>query len=521
MSDNTAPLTCLLIEDDEDDYLLSEECLSDIPSREVEVKWAASYEEAASALSDPKIDVCLVDYRIGVRTGVDFIREMRAEGVRTPMILLTGLGTEEVDQEALDAGAADFLEKGEISPRLLERTIRYAMAQAEQLNALEARTSLLRATLEHTGTGIAAFNERRELETCNQRILNFLEIDVDDADADAVAVDAEGDGGAAIAAADNSKIGELILERIGESFEWAAADPVEIQTSDGRYIEVRHNVSPGSDRHVVVCFDVTERKRNEVELIQSRESALEASKAKSEFIANMSHELRTPLHAIIGFSNLLVTESSGPLNAPEYTEYVNDIHNSGKHLLAMINDILDLSRIEVRRYELRERAFDPRKVVQNAWSQVQEQATSKGVAFGMAAPDDLAPVFADSRAVGQIFVNLFSNAVKFTESGGRVDVSFEQSPERGAVISVQDTGIGMSPEYVQKCFDPFTQEQGDLSRAQDGTGLGLALVRKLAELHGGAVEATSELGVGTCVKLVLPPERVRWPDAGDAASSAA
>ena len=254
--------------------------------------------------------------------------------------------------------------------------------------------------------------------------------------------------------------------------------------------------------------DVTDRRAAEELQRLAREEAELAGRAKSEFLANMSHELRTPLNAVIGFSEIIKNEMFGPAGRPEYVEYARDIHESGTLLLALINDILDMSKIEAGKKELQDAVVDIGRVARNCVRLVEARAQFGGVAVAVDLPPDLPPVRAEELALKQIIANLLTNAVKFTPKGGRVRVSADIEPDGGLAVAVADTGIGIAPEDMEKALAPFGQIDSSLSNKTQGTGLGLPLARSLAALHGGTLSIESEPGRGTTVTVRLPSERV-------------
>jgi signal transduction histidine kinase len=236
--------------------------------------------------------------------------------------------------------------------------------------------------------------------------------------------------------------------------------------------------------------------------IADKSAQLEAaSRHKSEFLANMSHELRTPLNAIIGFSEVLVDRMFGELNEKQ-EEYLKDIYASGQHLLSLINDILDLSKIEAGRMELELSEFDLPSAIDNALILVRERASRRGITLGHSVDDRLGQIRGDERKVKQVLLNLLSNALKFTPEGGRIDV--RAAPQDGvAEISVADTGVGIAPEDQDAVFEEFRQV-GTADKKVEGTGLGLALSRKFIELHGGRIWVESEVGKGSTFRFTLP-----------------
>ena len=237
--------------------------------------------------------------------------------------------------------------------------------------------------------------------------------------------------------------------------------------------------------------------------IQDKSRQLEiANQHKSEFLANMSHELRTPLNAIIGFSEVLLERLFGDINDKQ-DDYLKDIHSSGRHLLNLINDILDLSKVEAGRMELELSTFDLPTAIANAMTLIRERAQRHGIVIAQDVAPELGDVVADERKFKQILLNLLSNAVKFTPDGGRIDVSAKSSGDN-IVVAVHDTGIGIAPEDQEAVFEEFRQVGRDYTSKQEGTGLGLALTRRFVELHGGRISVHSEPGKGSTFTFTLP-----------------
>ena len=247
------------------------------------------------------------------------------------------------------------------------------------------------------------------------------------------------------------------------------------------------------------------------ESLAARIQAETANRAKSEFLANMSHELRTPLNAIIGFSEVLQTEVFGPLGSARYSSYATDIHNSGSHLLDIINDILDLSKAEAGKLTLDETKVELSVVIGRCLRMLGGKTTSQGVELVSHLPARIPRLYADSRLVSQVVINLLSNAVKFTGEGGRVVISMAAGPNGSWVISVEDSGIGIAAEDLPRIREPFAQVASAFSRRHEGTGLGLPLVEQIMKLHGGSLEIESELGKGTNARVRFPEDRVLNP----------
>ena len=276
---------------------------------------------------------------------------------------------------------------------------------------------------------------------------------------------------------------------------------------NGDWLRVIVQVLETGERFVV-SNDITNLKRVEAELRAAKEQAEQANRAKSMFLANMSHELRTPLNATSGFSEIIEQELFGPLGDPHYNEYATDIHASGQHLLAIINDILDLSRIEEGQDELEESEAAIGDVINSCMPLVRERAAAAQIKITLDIADDRPQIILDVRRMKQILINLLSNAIKFTEPGGEI-IAGARIDETGSMkVMVRDTGIGMKPEDIPKALETFGQIDGSLSRRYEGTGLGLSLAKQLTEAHDGELKITSELGVGTRVQIILPPKRL-------------
>lgn len=255
--------------------------------------------------------------------------------------------------------------------------------------------------------------------------------------------------------------------------------------------------------------EVRIREQTANELRDARDAAELANASKSQFLANMSHELRTPLNAIIGFSEVMNGELFGPMENERYKDYVGDIHKSSSHLLSLINDILDLSKIEADRYELYEEELEVLDVVASCERMMRHRADEAGVNLTVTVEDGMPLLSADKRALRQILLNLVSNAVKFTPQGGNIELAAFMEPDQRMAFRVSDTGVGMEKKDIPVAFEPFRQIGKDSSiYSTEGTGLGLPLTRALARMHGATLVVESEPGIGTIITIRMPHTRI-------------
>ncbi|WP_298368233.1 PAS domain S-box protein [Azospirillum sp.] len=260
---------------------------------------------------------------------------------------------------------------------------------------------------------------------------------------------------------------------------------------------------------LMLVRDITDRVESEERLAAAKEQAEAANRAKSAFLATMSHELRTPLNAIIGFSDIMLHELFGPLGSSRYRDYARHVQNSGRHLLDLINDVLDMSKLEAGRFTLDEEWIDLAETLESCRALAALPAERGHVRLTVAVPPALPRLFADERAVRQVLLNVLANAVKFTPSGGRVEVEVGIPIDGGdLVVTVRDTGIGIAPDALANIAEPFQQADSSIARRFGGSGLGLSISRNLIDLHGGSLTIDSALGQGTTVRILFPAARV-------------
>jgi len=259
----------------------------------------------------------------------------------------------------------------------------------------------------------------------------------------------------------------------------------------------------------------------------ARLRAEEANRSKSAFLANMSHELRTPLNAVLGFSEVILAETFGKIGSERYTEYLQDIRASARHLLALINDLLHgeecgagcRERIEAGAVKLNDAWIELSEALEESAGMFREACDRKGLTLRLEEPATAMTILADERALRQILINLLSNAVRHTPAGGQVILGAQQAAEGRLDLFVADTGIGIPEADLERVLQPFEQVTRDQGRPQEGTGLGLSIVKQLVDLHGGELRLESTVGKGTRVTFVLPPDRVRAADTSRQASA--
>lgn len=370
---------------------------------------------------------------------------------------------------------------------------------------LATKTTQLQATLENMGEGICVYDADMRLIAWNDRMAELLDLPVGflhrGMSFEELVRHHAAKGELGEFNGDDEVARRVASARVADDRRFG------LWQANGRYIEYRRSSMPDGG-FVTLYSDGTERMRAELALREAKESAEVANRTKTEFLANMSHELRTPLNAIIGFSELIHQETFGPIGSTRYVEYAQDIIDSGRHLLKVINDILDVSKMEAGKLDLDENSVNVETMIRSSLRLVAERAREANVRLVVSVPGNLPMIRADERRLKQVLLNLLSNSVKFTPSNGEVRISAEAHVGAGLAIVVRDTGIGIAPADLPRVLKPFGQVDSNLSRRYDGTGLGLSLSKTLVELHGGTLTIDSKLGEGTTVRVALPQSRV-------------
>lgn len=520
-------INCLIVEDDEDYAILIRSYLQEMPLYDCRVDWESDFDTALAKLRSQANSVCFVDYFMGERNGIDFVKSASQAGATVPLILLTGSTDPNLYVEASNAGATDFLVKEEISAASLARTIRFALA-TEQKNKLlrkrqakleeatrelaEQRT-LLQLAFDHTRHGIALFDFQSRLEACNAKYLEIYGFSpkkvcpgmkIDEILQYSISL-----GNFSIAEAKR-----ILSERLTQVTS-SISSTYHQRLSDGRTIAVVHEPIEGG-RSVTTCEDITESlttQRRSAELARSAALADAEGVAKAKFLSNMSHELRTPLNAIIGFAEAMSMDAFGQQGEGQYKEYANHILESAKAISRVVKQVLDMSLINASELAMNEEDFSLYEVIVETVDKYRGEADHKNVKIH--ARNRIQPItFRGDRAkIAQAIENVLHNGVKFCLPHGMVVVSLDFCAEGGAIITISDTGAGIPRQQLKSILSPFEQQEAAETRRNHGTGLGLPIALGLIRLHGGDIHIDSATGLGTTVKIKLPPERVNRPTA--------
>lgn len=493
----------ILVVDDDADFA---ESLVDLLSHAGhECATAAGPHEATDLARSFRPQVALLDVFLGNSNGVDLVPRLKERHEETVCIMMTAFSEVESAARAVRLGADDYLQKP-VAPEMLLKRVQialdhYDLALERRIAAetLKARERYLRAVLENIVDGVITFDLEGRIESVNPMARRILSLPP--------------------AGRETANIRELLVGTDATPFEWRADDgsllgprELEMPCPGGVQSVLNVSVSEVEDHSpptlIAVVQDITQRKEMECELRDAKSVAESASRTKSDFLAHMSHELRTPLNAILGFSQLMEQEIKGPLGAPEYESYVRDIHESGVHLLSLINDILDVSKLEAGHYELKEEPVDVAEVIERALMLVRARAEEASIDLSAELSAGEAVLRADRRIILQILANLLSNAVKFAPPGATVLVRTSIDAGGSYLIEVSDTGLGMSQDDIKVALTPFGRASNLDSRPKEGTGLGLPLAQSFARLHGGDLLIKSEVGQGTTVSVRFPRDRV-------------
>ena len=489
-------LKILLVEDEPGQARLMELSLEYDLDWKPEIVHVDRLETALAAVKEQEFDAVLLDLNLPDSTGLDTVSYMVQCAGRVPVLVLSGTDDSRVERDAIGFGAQDIIQKGSVTSDVLMRLIRHAVERHALQTALDDKFS--------------------EISTLNTQFKSLIADN-----ADAMVVLDENNVVRFVNPAAEKLFGQhacrMLDTKLPIPLEPGREAEMEINRPNDTDICVDIRVMPtmweGERAYLATLRDISRLKRVERELRSAAEEAKAASDLKSAFLANMSHELRTPLNSIIGFSELIETESFGPVGNEAYGEYAGIVRRSGHHLLALINDLLDLSKAESDAMELHETEFDLKALVQDCITTMLPDACKRRLSI----EEHVMPVrlFADTQRFTQIMQNLLSNAIKFTPEGGRIDVSASVAASGKLLLRVTDTGVGISEKDLTDVFGQFVRARSDYVAKQEGTGLGLAICKTLVELHGGGIDIDSVLGKGTIVSIMIPAARIVGADVVD------
>ncbi len=506
------PLHVLFIEDAQDDALLTVRELRragyDVVFERVETA-----ETMAAALRERTWDLLIADYSLPQFSGVAALELLKSTGLDIPFLIVSGSIGEDVAVEVMKSGASDYLMKDNVKRLIpsVRRELREAEARRQRRRAEEAlrdsearKAAIFDAALDaiisidHSGK-ITEFNPQAE-KTFGQKRDEVIGRQMDELImAPSLRAQVRESFARCLAAGDATLMGKRVeltgVRSDGSQFPMElslTAIPTKVQPMFTAYLR-----------------DLSEQKRQEEMLRRGREleeqnlRIQEASRLKSEFLANMSHELRTPLNGIIGFSEVLIDGKAGPLNELQ-REYLNDVLTSGQHLLQLINDVLDIAKIEAGRMEIFPETFSLRTACDEVSMIMRPIAHKRRITVVSDIPSGDDTVKLDLRQFKQVLYNLLSNAVKFSHEDGVVELALDLEAGDRLEIRVEDHGIGIKDEDLPRIFREFEQIESGASRRYPGTGLGLALTKKIVELHNGSISVDSEFGKGSTFRVTMP-----------------
>ena len=446
--------------------------------------------------------VAVVDNQLGTSRGVDLIPQLKERSPQIICVMITAYSVIDAAIQSVRAGAADYLRKP-VSPDEIVRSLNNCFDKVQLLQkrqqaerALTEREAKLQAIMGNVADGVLMIKASGAVESANpaaHRLFGYQPTTLVDLDISTLipggiaALESAADSRRADEAAAGWTVGR---RRGGEDFNMELA--------------VGRMMFHDQPYYAATIRDVTEQLRQQAELEAAKTEAELANGAKSEFLANVSHELRTPLNAILGFSEMLLAEKFGALGSHHYADYAKYIHESGSHLLSIISDILDVSKIEAGKLAMQPEIVDIALLCDSAVSLLKTRAQRGDISLLKKVPDDLPILFIDPRITKQILINLLSNAVKFSNTGGTVTLEAEKTADGGFRFTVSDDGIGIAEENLERVLLPFGQVLDIYTKNNEGTGLGLPLAKKLTEMHDGKLTLTSEIGVGTTVTIDLP-----------------
>ncbi len=508
----------LLLEDNLADVVMLESALAHIPLVTFHMTVVEQLSQGLACLAERAFDVVLLDLGLPDSQGLATFTRLYTQVPTVPVVVLSGMQDEELAIEAVHAGAQDYLVKGMYGSDMLVRAIRYAIERHQLQAQLRASEQHFRALIEYSADGVATLSADGTIlyeSPAALRMLGYLPEEL------------IGQSGFTYLHPDDLAVNTEMFLQIRQQPQRPFSSELRYRRKDGSWCWLEATGTnlldvPGVQAIVVNYRDVTERKQAEAalrqlnetlelriaertaDLVQANTDLAQAARLKDDFLANMSHELRTPLNAILGRAELLREEIYGAL-IPQQIEALRSIDASGHHLLTLINEILDLAKIEAGKLQLQIELVEVDSICQRSLQMVAESAVIKRIALNKALDSQVTMIYADARYLTRILINLLDNAVKFTPAGGIVGLEVRGDTARQtATFTVADTGIGIAKADISRMFQPFTQIDSGLSRQYGGAGLGLALVHRLVQAHQGSVTVTSTPGLGSRFSVTLP-----------------
>ena len=490
----------LLVEDNRGDARLVEDEIRSVPQRErIQIIWMDRLDKAIAALEAETFDVCLLDLSLPDSSGAKTVSSISTASPDLPIIILTGLDDDRIAAAMLREGGQDYLIKGKVDGNAIMQAIRYASERKRMESALRQSMERFEGFARSSSDWFWELDQDLNFSWFSDRFNETTGFDcaaIIGRPRETILVDASADKLA-------EHLEDLRHHHPFRDFECSIMGKdkklthfhlagIPVFNKNGEFVGYR-----------CTGTDVTILKLAKQELEESRQIAERANQAKSTFMANMSHELRTPLNAIIGFSQIISEELLGPISTPKYREYAADILSSGEHLLELVNDVLDVSKVEAGKRVMAPEPIAIGLMVDECLQLVRRHAETNEIQLLTHIPSDIPSLIADRRAVKQCLLNLLANAVKFTPSGGKVTTASQRN-SNFILLSVRDTGIGIPAKDLPRLLNPFEQADNNFTRNQIGTGLGLALTKSLVEMHGGYLSIDTEEGHGTEITLTFP-----------------
>ena len=489
-----------------DDSLANVHELSNVLCDDHEVICATSGEKALHLAAEFLPDIILLDVMMPAMDGYEVCSHLKsmAKTKNIPVIFVTARDDAESETKGLGIGAVDFITKP-INPAIVRARVRNHLTQRRSDEALRSTARRLAEAegLAHVGAWewnipsdtFDLSEEWLRIHGCHNHAMSFDSLT------------------ALVHPEDRIRMSTTLLDAAAHQERFDLHYRIIRQVDDHiRIVQVRGHVERSVDgaplRIHGATQDITEQKLAELELARLKEVAEDANRAKSAFLATMSHELRTPLTSIIGFSEIIKEQSFGPIGTPAYAEYAGDILESGLHLLDLINDILDIAKIESGKMAITPAAIATEAVMASMYRLVRQRAILQNLEISLSLETDLPSLWADERAVKQVVYNMLSNAIKFTPKMGRIVLAAVAGKSGGVDILVTDTGIGIPATHLARILRPFEQIENRYNRACGGTGLGLSLIKGLMEMHGGTLSIESIFGEGTTVRVWFPAKHV-------------